>query len=587
MKEFFRTFLAVILALVVTNVLMFLTTIIILGSLATFQKPKAVVHDNSVLVLDFKEQIVDYASVNNYTIDIVSGSMNVSKSLNLRDVINAIKNAAKDTKIKGISMEITSIPTELSILEEVRKELNAFKESGKFIYAYSNSGYSQKSYYIASVADQVFISPVGEVQFKGLFYMVPYFKDFLDKFNMEVQVVRHGKYKSAVEPYLDNKMSEANREQISSYVNSTWNDILVPISISRNISVANLNNYADNLAIDNAKKAEEYNFIDKIMYEDQYMDLLKEKTSTTGKLARIEMSKYISAHENAQISQSSNSVAIIYAQGEIVEGKSSGEALGNETICKALREAREDKNVRAVVFRVNSPGGSALASEYILREVKLTAEEKPLVVSMGSYAASGGYYISCAADYIFADPTTLTGSIGVFGMIPNFQKAIKKYLAINFESVKTNENANYMTNVFEPMTPFQLSKLQNEIEAFYNTFISHVAEGRGMTKERVDEIGQGRVWTGTEAIKIGLVDELGSLNDAIAFAADKAELTDYRIKEYPQKKEAFVELLEELMASTRIKSWQSSPIAPYVQAMEQVANMEGVQARLPFVLIEE
>lgn len=584
MKEFFRTFLAVILALVVVNALMFIVTIIMIASLSTLQKPKAIVQDNSVLVLDFKESIVDYASSNDFMINPLSGSMSVSKNLNLRDVTDAIKAAAKDPKIKGISMEITSVPTSLSILEEIRPELEAFKESGKFVSAYSNSGYTQKSYYIASAADQIYLSPVGNIDFKGLFYMTLYYKDFLDKIGLDVQVVRHGKYKSAVEPFMESHMSEANREQLASYVNSMWNDILTPISKSRNISIADLNNYADKLALENAKNAEEFNFIDKIMFEDQYEDFLKEKTGTTDKLKRITLAKYVSSREDVKTSSSKEAVAIVYAQGGIIEGKSASGDMGNETICKALREAREDKNVKAVVFRVNSPGGSALASEYILREAKLTAEEKPFIISMGDYAASGGYYISCAGDYIFADPTTLTGSIGVFSLIPNMQSLAEKHLEINFESVSTNENAGFMNQL--PMTPYQLSKMQNQVEEIYDLFITHVADGRGMTKEQVDAIGQGRVWTGTEALKIGLVDELGSLNDAVAFAAEKAELSDYRLKEYPQKKDAFSEILEELMASTRVQTWQDSPIAPFIKAAEQATKMEGVQARLPFVLVE-
>jgi protease-4 len=261
--------------------------------------------------------------------------------------------------------------------------------------------------------------------------------------------------------------------------------------------------------------------------------------------------------------------------------------MGNETICQALRDAREDKKVKAVVFRVNSPGGSALASEFILREVKLTAQEKPVIVSMGTYAASGGYYISCAADHIFADPTTLTGSIGVFGMVPNIQKLLKNDLKINFESVKTNKNADFMTTIFEPMSPYQITVLQNAIEDIYDTFITHVSEGRNMTKEEVDEIAQGRVWTGSEARNIGLVDELGTLEDAIAFTAQKVGLENYKIKEFPRQKDFFEELLESLSDMTSVKVLKNNRLTPYIDAMEQAATMQGIQTRLPFVIIEE
>ena len=589
MKEFFRTFLAVILAMVAMNILAFFVGISIIISLAAFQSPKPVVQDNSVLTITLKDEIIDQSTTNKYSVDWLSGGLSMDKNVGLREVTTAIRNASKDPKIKGISLELeSSIPTSLSLLEEVRMALEEFKNSGKFVYAYSNSGLSQKGYYVASVADNVYMSPVANFDFKGLYYSVPFFKDFFDKFNIEMQVIRHGKYKSAVEPYISNKMSEANREQISSFVNATWNDIVHPISASRNISIEDLNIYADELAATNAKQAKKLNFIDEILYQDEYYALLKEKVGFTSdqKLRQMDILKYIAAEQEQEYTENDGHIAIVYANGDIIEGKSTQGSMGSETICQALRDAREDKKVKAIVFRVNSPGGSALASEFILREVQLTAKEKPVVVSMGTYAASGGYYISCAADHIFADPTTLTGSIGVFGMIPNFQKLLKNDLKINFEGVKTNKNADYMTTVIEPMSPYQITVIQNEIEDIYDTFISHVAEGRNMTKEQVDDIAQGRVWTGTEAIGIGLVDELGTLEDAIAFTAQKAGLNQYKIKEFPRQKEFFEELMESFTDMTSVKIFKNKQLSPFVEAMEKAATMQGAQARLPFVLIE-
>ena len=588
MKEFFRTFFAVILAMVVMNTLAFFVCISIIASLATFQTPKAVVQNNSVLTISLKDEVIDQSTSNKYSYDLLGG-LTMDKNLGLREVTTAIRDASKDSKIKGISLELESaIPTSLSLLEEIRAALEEFKESGKFVYAYSNSGFSQKGYYLASVADKVYISPVADVSFKGLYYSIPFFKDFFDKYNIEMQVIRHGKYKSAVEPYISNKMSEANREQISSFVNAMWNDMLRPISASRSISTEDLNQYADDLALTSSKQAKKLNFIDDIVYQDEYYAFLKEMAGLDldQKLRQIELEKYISVETEKEYMKNDGYIAVVYAQGDIIEGKSSQGSMGNETICQALRDAREDKKVKAVVFRVNSPGGSASASEFILRELKLTVKEKPVVVSMGTYAASGGYYISCAADYIFADPTTLTGSIGVFGMIPNFQKLLKNDLKINFEGVKTNKNSDYMTTVVEPLSPYQITVIQNEIENIYDTFISHVAEGRNMTKEQVDDIAQGRVWTGSEAIKIKLVDELGSLEDAIVYTAAKVGLNQYKIKEFPRQKDFFEELMENFTDMMSVKVFKNTKISPFVEAMEKAATMEGVQARLPFEIIE-
>jgi len=589
MKEFFRTFFAVILAMLTMNVLAFVVCIAIIASLATFQSPKPIVQDRSILTITLKDQILDQSMSNKYSIDWLSGGVSMDKNFGLREVTKAIRNAADDPRIEGISLELgSSVPTSVSLLEEIRTALGEFKESGKFIYAYNNSGYSQKGYYIASVADKVYLNPVGGFDFKGLYYSIPFFKDFFDKYNIEMQVIRHGKYKSAVEPYLSNKMSEANREQISSFVNSTWENILRPISISRGISIEDLNKYADELAVTNPKQAKKLNFIDDILYQDEYYALLKERTriDSDKKLRQIDLGKYIAADSEKKNTDNDGHIAIVYAQGDIIEGKSTQGSMGNETICKALRDAREDKKVKAIVFRVNSPGGSALASEFILREVKLAVKEKPVIVSMGTYAASGGYYISCAANHIFADPTTLTGSIGVFGMVPCFQKLLKNDLKINFEGVKTNKNADYMTTVVEPLSPYQIQVIQNEIENIYDTFISHVAEGRNMTKEQVDAIAQGRVWTGSEAIEIGLIDDLGSLEDAIIFTAQKAGITNYKIKEFPRKKDFFEELMENLSDMTTVKLFKKNQITPFIEAMEKATTMQGIQARLPFELIE-
>jgi protease-4 len=461
----------------------------------------------------------------------------------------------------------------------------AFKESGKFIISYAES-YSTTAYYLATVADEIILNPDGDIMFKGLDAEIMFLKGTLEKLDIEAQIIKVGKYKSAVEPLILDKMSKANREQMQTLVNSIWGKLLEAISETRSISIENLNLIANNLDVTEADQALKHNFIDKIMYKDEVLEVLRNKLGIgeNDEINTLSMSKYTNAPATSEtIKRSRNKVAIVYAIGSIGGGEGGEREIGSEKISKTLRKARLDDNIKAVVFRVNSGGGSALASEVIRREVELTSKIKPVIVSMGNLAASGGYWISCSADKIFADPTTLTGSIGVFGIIPNLKDFYKNKLGITYDNVKTNENSDYIT-ANRPLTTYQRKIIQKGVDKIYNEFLNLVAEGRNMTTEQVNKIGQGRVWCGVDALRIGLIDELGGIEDAIAAAVEIAELPDYRVIELPEQKDPFQEIFTELFNNTKamlIKS-ELGQHYNYYNYIKEISEMEGVQARLPF-----
>ncbi|WP_456421713.1 signal peptide peptidase SppA [Lutibacter sp.] len=552
---------------------------------ATFGETKKVdLKSNSVLELKLENKVKDYAPKSDDPLDEFLGLNDKKTGLNA--IINAIENAKTDDKIKGISISTLGVNAGIAQTQAIRDKLLEFKESGKFIFAYADF-YDQKSYYLSSVADSVFVNPVGGIDFKGLSSEVLFYKDLQEKTGVKMEVIRHGKYKSAVEPFLYNEMSENNREQITSFLKSIWNEMLVNIAANRGKTINELNNIADNLLARTPKLAIENNIIDAAIYEDEYVDKLKRASeiSTDNDLNKISISDYISKGKGRILSTAPNKIAVIYAQGEIIYGKGDEDNIGQYLIIKALKKARKDKKVKAIVLRVNSPGGSALASELIWRELELTKEKLPLVVSMGNLAASGGYYISCNADRIFAEPTTITGSIGVFGILPNFSK-LAKNIGINAEQVSTNTGANY--SVFEPMTnEFRLVTAEG-VENIYNIFLERVAKGRNMSVQAVDSIAQGRVWSGIEALDKGLVDELGNLNDAILYAAELAEITDYKTRNYPSYKVNLEDKLSgfPFMKSTEKILTEELGVANYkiYQTIKEFSKLRGVQTRLPFVI---
>lgn len=545
---------------------------------------KITVAENSVLEIKLETVVKDYAPKSDNPFDEIFG-FNDSK-IGLNAIINAIENAKTDENIKGISITTLGVNAGIAQTQAIRNKLLEFKESGKFIKAYADI-YDQKSYYFSSVADSIFLNPVGAIDFKGLSTEVLFYKELEDKTGVKMEVIRHGKYKSAVEPYLYNKMSTENRDQITIFLKSIWDEMVVDISKSRNITIEKINAIADNLLARNGKLAVENNIIDAIIYSDEYTNKLKEATGVAidDKLNKVSIADYISTGKGRLISTASDKIAVIYAQGEIIYGKGNEDFIGQDLIIKALKKARNTTSVKAIVLRVNSPGGSALASELIWRELELTKEKLPLVVSMGNLAASGGYYLACNADKIFAEPTTITGSIGVFGVIPNFSK-LANTIGINAEQVSTNKGANY--SVFEPMTDeFRLVTTEG-VEAVYTTFLERVSKGRNMTVEAIDSIAQGRVWSGVDALNNGLVDELGNLEDAILYAAELAEITDYRVRNYPSYK---IELEDRFNSFPFMKSKEKVLIEELGEANYKIyqtirgfSKLEGVQARMPFVI---
>lgn len=508
------------------------------------------------------------------------------EKVGLSDILNAIENAKTDTDIKGISILNNNSSLGMAQSKALRNALEDFKKSGKFVLAYSNA-YSQKEYYLNSVANTIYINPIGEFDFKGLSAELMFFKDLQEKSGVKMEVIRHGKYKSAVEPFLDNKMSDANREQTLSLLNSVWTSVLEDISKSRNISVAKLNEIADGLLARTPAMAKAEKLVDVIAYEDEYHNAIKKilkvnKDEDYNKLSIVDYAQKVAT--TAEVSDAQDKIAVIYAQGEIMGGEGDINTIGEGSINRSLIEARKDKNVKAIVLRVDSPGGSALTSDLIWREIELTKKVKPVVVSMGNYAASGGYYIACNANKIFAEKNTITGSIGVFGILPNFTPLATK-IGIHTEQVKTNENAAEYSP-FVPMDEKFKTVTQEGVENVYKTFVSHVAQGRKMTIAQVDSIGQGRVWTGSQALKIGLVDKIGGLDAAIKEAASLSKTKKYSTQNFPEYEKDVNDIFKSLPFAKSKESFIKEELGEETyRLMEQIKKVQtrkGIQAIMPF-----
>ena len=507
----------------------------------------------------------------------------------MNDIINNIKAAAIDPNIKGIFLELSSIGTSTANIEEIRNQLIEFKKSGKFILSYAEA-YSQSAYYLASVSDKIYMLPDGMLDIHGMASQSMFYKHLLEKLDIEMQIIRpdNNKFKSAVEPYFLDKMSEANREQNSVLLNSIWSKICNDISSARNIKVETINELADDMTLMfDTQAAIDNNFIDGLRYRDEIIAELKQ-------LAEVADNKKVNIVKNTQYAkvrpelyEGEDNIAIVYASGQIIDGEGDESTIGSITLSEALRQAREDKKVKAIVMRVNSPGGSAVASEVIRREVERAAKEKPLIVSMGNYAASGGYWISSSSDYIFADPTTLTGSIGVFGTVPNLKGFFNDKLGLTFDEVKTNENSDF-GSIAKPLSPYQMKMMQKHVTDTYDDFITLVSTERELRKTFVDSIAQGRVWSGDDAIELGLVDELGGIEEAVAYAAKKANLESYSIKEYPKQEDIFESLLKTEAQEYYTKSIKESfeNTYQYLEAIEMINRIEGTQALMPITIVE-
>ncbi len=545
---------------------------------------KAVVEKNSVINLDLSKVSQDYGG----KVFVKDFQYSERSRDGLSDVLDAIDYAKTDNNIKGIKMMNVSSGLGISQIRELREKINEFKKTGKFVVSYADN-YTQNSYYLGSVADTVYINPVGDFDFKGFSSEILYMKELQEKTGIKMEVIRHGKYKSAVEPFLEQTMSEANREQTTELLQSLWNTYAQDISKQRKISVDSLNAIANRLGARTPEMALTTKLVDRIAYLDQVDNGIKKALGVDyqKEYKEIDILDYINATYTNYRKNVSDKIAVIYAQGEIRSGEGSVNIIGEGAINRALQEARRDDNVKAVVLRVNSPGGSALTSDLILREIELTKAKKPVVVSMGDVAASGGYYIASNADRIFAEPTTITGSIGVFGMLPNFKNVADKY-GVNAEQVKTHQFSNGYS-VFEELDNPTREKIQEGVERVYDTFLSHVSKGRKMTKEQVDAVAQGRVWTGVKAKEIGLVDELGGLEDAIKFAAKKANVASYKTVSYPEYEIDFSELLSGYFR-LQTKATQEAAIIEKIgkenyEILERVNYLKqtsSIQALMPF-----
>lgn len=556
--------------------------LLLLGAIFGGEDDTVQVYSDSVIELDLSKIENDYAGKINFT----DFQYFDAQHNGLVDVLHAIEYATADDKIKGVSILNSNSSLGLAQTKALRDALEDFKKSGKFIYAYANY-YSQKEYYLNSVADKIYLNPVGELELKGLSVETMFFKDFQEKSGIKVEVIRHGKFKSAVEPFLENKMSDANKEQTTALLNSLWSSVISDISKSRNISISHLNEIAENLSARTPQMAKNEKLIDEIAYEDVYHNDIKKalKSNQEEEYTSIYIDDYAEKVATSQINfEAKDKIAIIYAQGEIMSGEGDVTVIGEGAMRRSLKEAREDENVKSIVLRIDSPGGDALTSELIWREIELTKKVKPVVVSMGNYAASGGYYIACNAHKIYAEATTITGSIGVFGMLPNFTTAANK-IGISTETVKTHTNA----AGFSPFTTLDSSTrafAQEGVERIYFTFVNRVASGRKLTTQQVDAIGQGRVWTGQDAKKIGLVDAIGGLDDAIKEAAKLGKTTKYRLQDYPEFDKSFNDLLENFgLAQTKeklLKEELGTENYMILQRIKQLSTQKRIQARMSF-----
>lgn len=582
--KFLRNVLATLVGLFVFFMIFFFG-ILLIGALFGNDSNSVSVKENSVLELDLSKVSNDYGGKFIYK-DYNYSNQNHDGFVN---VLAAIDEASTDDKIQGISILNNTSGLGMAQTRELREKLKEFKSSGKFIVAYSNS-YTQKEYYLESVADTVYINPVGDFDFKGLSAEILFYKNLQDKTGVKMEVIRHGKYKSAVEPYLENNISEANREQTHELLQSIWNTMVSDIALSRKLSVDSLNSYAENLSVRTPDLALKMKMVDKVAYEDEYHNAIKKflNVKLEEEYNTVDILDY--AYDVATTVKNydaKDKIAVIYAQGTITSGEGDVSYIGEGSIRRALFEARNDKNVKSIVLRVDSPGGSALTSDLIWREVELTKMVKPVVVSMGNLAASGGYYISCNANRIFADPNTITGSIGVFGTLPNIT-TLSQNMGINAEQVVTHKNA-LGYSIFEPLDENYKKIVQEGVENIYDTFVKRVAAGRKMSYEAVNEIAQGRVWTGSDALKNGLIDEIGNLDAAIAEAAKLGKTTSYRLIDYPEYEKSVKDLFGGMFGMSifqskedLLKEYLGAEAYQMIQQIKVINQQKGMQAVMPY-----
>ena len=586
MKSFLKYTLATITGIIICSILFFIIMLASFSAMVAIGNKTTSVPENSVLVLKAGVAIPDRSDNNPVSgLDLVNMTVNPATGLN--DILKNIKKAAEDPKIKGILIENGLIPSGWATTEEIRNALVKFRESGKFVIAYTDYILLQEGYYLSTAADKIFINPSSTVDFKGLSGEVMFYRDALEKMGIEVQVTRHGKFKGAVEPFMLDGLSDENEEQIRAYVGSIWSHVVSGIARSRGITEERLNQLADSLVGYSPEGALKCGLVDGLLFRDALNDTLKilSGMTTDDKINLVQMSKYTRVPEQNKMVSAKNKISVIYASGSIVAGKGTGNNIGGNAFSEVIRKERLDSNVRAIVLRVNSPGGNATASDLIWREIHLASKVKPVVISMGNYAASGGYWISTPGTKIFASPTTITGSIGVFGLLPNTDKLMDQKLGISTETVKTNKNSDF-PSVFRPMSTYEKQVMQMNVDKIYNDFLDKVSAGRNMSREAIDSIGQGRVWSGANALEIGLVDEAGGLNAAIESAASLAGVSTYSVKELPVEQDPYMKLMSQLGGDVKMRILRNElgESLKIVNAIKEVSTLSGVQARLPYFI---
>ena len=585
MKDFLKYMLAAIVGVCIVGVVFTIIGIMSLaGMVASSSGSETKVDDKSVFILNLSGSVEERTQPNPLS-QLMGDNF---ETYGLNDILSSIKKAKDNEKIKGICLQAGAFACAPASLEEIRNALKDFKESGKFIVAYAGN-YLQNTYYLASVADKVVINPQGSLGWHGLATQTYFLKDLYDKIGIEMQVFRVGTYKSAVEPYIATQMSDANREQTQAFANSIWNQMVADVSASRNIPADSLNALADrNMDLQPTETYIATGLADTLMYQDEMLAYLKQLTETDedDALNRLYLEDMVNVQRNVPKDKSGNVLAVYYAAGAIGSSElPTDEGINPGKVTKDLRKLREDESVKAVVLRVNSPGGSAFGSEEIWREVMLLKEKKPVIVSMGDYAASGGYYISCAADWIVAQPTTLTGSIGIFGRIPNAGKLLNDKLGIHFDGVKTNKLAD-LGDMTRPFNEEEKALMQNMINHGYELFTQRCADGRKMPIDELKRIAEGRVWTGEMAKDLKLVDELGGIDRAIEVAAERAEIEDYTVMSYPKQEDFFSSLMSsgtDRYLSARLKDELGIFYEPF-RHIQTLKDSDPIQARLPFMI---
>lgn len=584
MKSFFRIFFASLLALVAFSIISFFLVVALVTGFAT--RGKASTGNKAVLLIDLntfypevpvKNPLPSFSGEERYDVP------------SLYDVVRLIRKAKTDSAVKGIYIRCGGNNNGFGASDEIRNALADFKSSKKFIYSYSDV-ITQRAYHVANIADRIYCNPKGGVDWRGFVAQLAFLKGTLQKLEIEPQIFYAGKFKSATEPFRETQMTDANRLQTTELVYDLYNHFLTTTASARKIDTATLKRYADQSLVQYASDAFRYKLVDGLKYDDEVQDEIRQKVNIgrNDKLNFVSIAKYAAAVDFRQSGK--DKIAVIYATGDIVDGKGGKGQIGSETYRNLIRRLRLDKTIKAMVIRINSGGGSAMASENIWREVTLARKDKPVVISFGDVAASGGYYMSCNSDSIFAQPNTITGSIGVFSLLPNMQNFFNNKLGVTFDGVKTSENADALT-VTKPLTPVQRQYIQNEVDTIYYDFKSRVSDGRKKSMAYVDSIGQGRVWSGSRALQLGLVDRLGGLNDAIASAANLAKLKEYRLREYPDPPGLFDNLFEDFQQNAKnaaIEEDLGTDGLKIYSTLKRVKQLLGItQTRMPFDLVVE